>query len=73
MHRAVLINIRGRSFRMREHQAFIERMRKEVGVYDLGNRSSAGITANFGDQKRDLRSPTPRPEARPVRAGAETR
>jgi DNA replication protein DnaC len=32
MHRAVIINIRGRSFRMREHQALIERMRKEVGA-----------------------------------------
>jgi DNA replication protein DnaC len=31
MHRAVIINIRGKSFRMREHQALIERMRKEVG------------------------------------------
>jgi DNA replication protein DnaC len=31
MHRAVIVNIRGRSFRMREHQALIERMKKEVG------------------------------------------
>lgn len=31
MHRAVIVNIRGRSFRMREHQALIERMKEEVG------------------------------------------
>lgn len=31
MHRAVVINIRGPSYRMREHQALIERMREEVG------------------------------------------
>jgi DNA replication protein DnaC len=30
MHRAVIVNIRGKSFRMREHQALIEHM-KEVG------------------------------------------
>jgi hypothetical protein len=31
MHRAVIVNIRDKSFRMREHQALIERMKKEVG------------------------------------------
>jgi hypothetical protein len=42
MHRAVLINIRGRSFRMREHQAFIERMRKEVGSTISGTGRAPG-------------------------------
>jgi DNA replication protein DnaC len=34
MHGAVIVNIRGRSFRTREHQALIERMKKEVGSTD---------------------------------------